>query len=258
VQPEGAQLPPALEPWKDQSLTPEERLHAYKDFVIEKVSEILAATDRVSDDPAKVLEIRDAPETQLWLKEGARVKEVSAEEFCRRMDYRASPLKVAEEIVASYKFDKSTGLSTFTIPAGISDIEAMKGVNEYFRKHLPWFARGAIDEKDFKWYANLPVRDTTQQREVAIIAVVKGTKNTGRAAQEKVLATQGLYFADMRDQVLAAALHACVNGGEDLYRGLWVCGSVPGFFLCTYQDVGVDRFGYADGSYAASGSPFPE
>ncbi|MEY4669369.1 MAG: hypothetical protein RL518_2068, partial [Pseudomonadota bacterium] len=206
---------------------------------------------------------RDAPETQLWLKEGAWVKEVAAEEFCQRMQAR-TPLGIAEAMVASYKFDKSTGLSTFTIPAGVSDIEAMEGVNEYFRKHLRQFERDAIVAKDFKWYEdNLPVRDMTQPREVAIIAVVQGTAGMYRASQEKILAKQGLRFADERDQALAAALHACVNGGEDLFKKYGVRGSVPGLALGSNQSGAVFVFRSHDvyDDYrviAASGSPSPE
>ncbi|MEY4667778.1 MAG: hypothetical protein RL518_477 [Pseudomonadota bacterium] len=263
VQADGAQLPSALQPWRDKTLTPSARLDAYKAFLHEKIAATLAAVDALKGDATKQLEIRDAPETQHWMKEAAWVKEASAEEFCQRMDYRKTPLEVAEAMVASYRFDKSTGVSTFTIPAGVSDIDAMKEMNEYFRKHLPQCERDAIYAVNFKWYEdNLPVRDMSQQREVAIVAVVKGTTDKYRAAQEKLLAKQGLHFADMRDQALAAALHACVNGGEDLCQDLWVRGSVPGFALRTtsYLGVSVIRDSNGDDCFdvAASGSPCPD
>ncbi|MEY4667824.1 MAG: hypothetical protein RL518_523, partial [Pseudomonadota bacterium] len=69
--------PANLKPWEDPSLAPEERLQAYKDFVREKVAQILAAADRVSSDPAKVLEIRDDPETKRWVAEAQKLKDLS-------------------------------------------------------------------------------------------------------------------------------------------------------------------------------------
>ncbi|MEY4668432.1 MAG: hypothetical protein RL518_1131, partial [Pseudomonadota bacterium] len=72
--------------WEDPSLAPEERLQAYKDFVREKVAQILAAADRVSSDPAKVLEIRDDPETKRWVAEAQKLKDLSPEDFCKRID----------------------------------------------------------------------------------------------------------------------------------------------------------------------------
>lgn len=121
----------------------------------------------------------------------------------------------------------------------------------------------AVDAKRFKWYEdNLPARDMTQPREVTIIAVVEGTADKNRADQEKVLAKQGLRFADERDQALAAALHACLNDGRDLFKRYWVRGSVPGFVLSTDRSRGVcvvrciDVFDF--NLFAASGSPSPE
>ncbi|MEY4668038.1 MAG: hypothetical protein RL518_737 [Pseudomonadota bacterium] len=78
--------PSNLKTWEDRSLEPADRLQAYKDFVREKVAEILAATDRVSSDPAKVLEIRDDPETQRWVAEAAGLRNLSPEDFCKRLD----------------------------------------------------------------------------------------------------------------------------------------------------------------------------
>ncbi|MEY4668327.1 MAG: hypothetical protein RL518_1026 [Pseudomonadota bacterium] len=77
-----------LKPWEDQALTPEARLQAYKEFLREKISNILAATDRVSSDPAKVLEIRDDPETTRWVKEAKKLEGLSPQDFCHRIDYR--------------------------------------------------------------------------------------------------------------------------------------------------------------------------
>lgn len=35
-------------------------------------------------------------------------------------------LQLAHEMVESYLFDEKTGVSTFTVPAGLTDVEAMK------------------------------------------------------------------------------------------------------------------------------------
>ena len=86
---EGSLSHPAnLKPWEDRTLPSEERFKAYKDFVRDKVVEILAAVDRLGGDASKTLEIRDAPETQRWMEEARWVQGVSVEDFCHRVDYR--------------------------------------------------------------------------------------------------------------------------------------------------------------------------
>lgn len=172
-------------------------------------------------------------------------------------------LKVAEAMVSSYRFSRKTGVATFTIPAGVTDKEAMKAVNEYFRERLPEFGRVAIFEGDFDWYENnLKQRDSSQPREITITAVVKRTAGENRSAQEKILASNGLGFADERDVALAAGLHACAKKGEDLFQDKRVRGSVPGFALGSYPGRGVsvfaglDAHGLAD--VAGAGSPSPK
>ena len=63
-------------------------------------------------------------------------------------------LQLAHEMVESYTFDKKTGVSTFTVPAGVTDVEAMKALNEYFRKNLPNFERDVVYARDLDWYEN--------------------------------------------------------------------------------------------------------
>ena len=174
-----------------------------------------------------------------------------------------TPLHVAQEMVASYNFDKKTGVSTFTIPAGVTDTEAMKAINEYFRQHLPGFKRDAIYSGDFAWYEkNLESRDASNAREITITAIVQGTAGENRTTQDGVLKDADLIFSDERDQAIAAALHACKHNGADLFEGKWARGSVPGFALDTdlYDGVYVLRY-VDDGGFdrvAASGSPSPE
>ena len=174
-------------------------------------------------------------------------------------------------MVDSYAFDKKTGVSTFTVPAGVTDVEAMKALNEYFRKNLPNFKRDAVYAGRLKWLKNLPKQflahceqqDYSQARQITITGVVKGTKGANRTTQGSVLEGESLAFSDPRDQALAAALHACKFYGQDLFKkDLWVRGSVPGFALYAFLDDGVRVGGFVDDhafyDVAASGSPSPE
>ena len=170
---------------------------------------------------------------------------------------KTSP-QTAQEMVDSYAFDKKTGVSTFTVPAGVTDVEAMKALNEYFRKNLPNFKRDAVYADHLEWLENLPKkfpthceqRDYSQARQITITGVVKGTQGENRTTQGSVLRDDSLVFSDPRDQAIAAALHACKHDGQDLFKDLWVRGSVPGFALRTYQRYGVLVFRYdvGDGS----------
>ena len=177
-------------------------------------------------------------------------------------------LQPAHAMVESYTFDKKTGVSTFTVPAGVTDVEAMKALNEYFRKNLPGFDRDAVDATHLEWYENLPKefpthceqRDYSQARQITITGVVKGTQGENRTTQGSVLRDDFLVFSDPRDQAIAAALHACKHDGQDLFKDLWVRGSVPGFALFTDLSSGVvvPWFDFDDNRVAASGSPSPE
>lgn len=179
-------------------------------------------------------------------------------------------LAIAREIVASYSFNKGTGVSTFSIPAGVTDVEAMVALNEYFRKTHSGFNRDVIYAPDLEWFERLPreyrthcqERDYSQTRRISITGVVEGTKGENRDIQKTLLEEASLGFSDPRDQALAAAIHACKHDGDDLFRDLWVRCSVPGFALGTSQDDGL--FVYRCHDYddelivAASGSALPE
>jgi len=179
-------------------------------------------------------------------------------------------LKIAQDMVDSYAFDKKTGVSTFTVPVGVTDVEAMKALNEYFRKNHSKFKRDAVYADYLEWFEKLPQkfpahcerRDYSQARQITITGVVKGTRRENRTTQGSVLEGKSLVFSDPRDQALAAAIHACKSKGEDLFEELFVRGSVLGFALFTFQPGGVrvDGFdgGHDDNDVAASGSPSPE
>jgi hypothetical protein len=174
-------------------------------------------------------------------------------------------LQIAQDMVDSYAFDRNTGVSTFTVPVGVTDVEAMKALNEYFRKNHSEFKRDAIYAGDLEWFENLPKqhpeRDYSQARQITITGVVKGTKGENRTTQGSVLEGKSLVFSDPRDQALAAAIHACKHKGADLFDGFWVRGSVPGFALYTHVNGGVYVLRFNDDGVnfvAASGSPSPE
>jgi hypothetical protein len=181
-----------------------------------------------------------------------------------------TPLEIAKEIVDSYRFDTQTRVSTFTIPAGVSDVSAIKALNEYFRTYLPGFARDAVDEVDLAWYDRLSgviseecaERDFSKARPITIRGVVQDTKGTNRQTQQEVLKSESLVFSDPRDTAIAAALHACTHDGADLFEGLCVRGSFPGHALSTSRRYGVIVRGFGDlialEAVAASGSPSSE
>lgn len=250
-----ANLPSGYEPWTDPSLAPSERIAAYKNLVLGKIEAILAAVDALHGDSAKQLEIRDAPDTQHWMAEATWLRGVSTEAFCGRMN---PPLVVAEELMDSYVFEEKIGISTFTIPAGVTDTKAMECMNEYAKLRLWPVGRTAIAPVLMDLCKDLEPRSSAHSRTVTIIARVPGTGDKDRGAQGEVLAQNGLWFADNRDQALAAALYACKHDGEDLFKEDYARGSVP---HCAV-DWGADGVGIAqiaddeaDGMIYASGSP---
>ena len=185
-------------------------------------------------------------ETQRRVKEVVWLQDVSAEDVCNRagVGTQKTSLQVAQEMVDSYAFNKETGVSTFTVPAGVTDVEAMKALNEYFRKNHSKFDRDAVYAEDLDWYENLPkqhpthIRDYSEARQIWIKAVVKATRGKNRTTQGRVLADKSLAFSDPRDQALAAAIHACKHYGENLFENLLVRGSVPGIALTTNRYFG--------------------
>jgi hypothetical protein len=219
-----------------------------------------------------------------------KAEKLSLEEISRRLDgalralrgedvstsagvttAQKTSLQIAEDMVKSYAFDKKTGVSIFTVPAGVTDVDAMKAFNEYYWKNHSTFNRDAVYADHLKWFENLPKefpthceqRDYSQARQITITGVVKGTKGENRTTQGSVLEGESLVFSDPRDQALAAAIHACKHNGADLFKDLWVRGSVPGFALITIQSYGVCVHRYDDvvdvlNYVAASGSPSPE
>ena len=189
---------------------------------------------------------------------------------------KPSLVQLAEEMLKSYSFDEQAGLSIFTIPAGVTDVEALKALNAFFRENLPGFNRDVVEAGEGDWMLSLSYeqtpkefpdyfreRDYAKPREVAIIVLVPGTEGKNRDSQAELLAQRGLVFADPRDIAIAVALHACAHEGADLCKGLAVRGSWRDMVQVTQRDGFTPDTVYdADEDdnlcVAASGSPVSE
>lgn len=255
---------PGLEPWFDRSLPDAERLKCYAAYLKERLRTVQEGVHVAGSQEAKIF-IQGSESTKELFKEVQWILTVSARGFCDEMNRRLLEcLPIPERLVASYSYNSQTGVSTFTIPAGVTDIEAMKAVNQYFGKHFPGPVNEVIWANHFHFFQRkLGSRDSSQAREVTITAVVKGTDNKDRAKQAEILKKKGLIFSDERDVALAAALHHCANYGEDLFGGICVRGSIRDVAVFKYPHRGVgDAWGIEGNDrtnqmVAASGSPFP-
>jgi hypothetical protein len=147
----------------------------------------------------------------------------------------------AEKILSTLEVGKD-GFAKLTIPAGISDIDAMKALNAYFQEKCPKFERAAILEGDFDWYekqAGVKSRDSNTERNISIQVVVPNTTDKSRSGQENVLSKQNMTFGSPEEVALVTAAYACANNGKDILKDLFVRTSAPGVALATYQDLGV-------------------
>jgi hypothetical protein len=154
---------------------------------------------------------------------------------------------------------------SLTIPADISDRDAMHALNSKFRELFPEENRAAIWERHIEQiltYGGAASTKRSARREIKVIGVVDGTVRKNRESQEAVLTQKGLVFSHPIDQALAAAAFACKQEGKYLFGNKNVRGSVPGVALRTFQDDGVyvlwDNEDQRNPYVAASGSPSPE
>jgi hypothetical protein len=220
------------------------------------------------------------------LVEGKRLFAELQKEFAMFTAFRdgipaAARLSInAERILESFSVAVDTGLKarvlslfgvnpmetvSLTIPADISDRDAMHALNSKFGELFPKKRRAAICEDDIEEILSCGGASSTNRsgrREIKLIGVVDGTVYMNREDQGEVLTQKGLVFSHPIDQALAAAAYACMRGGKDLFGDKIVRGSVPGFALRTGQNAGVfvNRFRGDDdfNDVAASGSPSPE
>jgi len=159
----------------------------------------------------------------------------------------------AEQILATLEVGKD-GFVKLTIPAGLSDIDAMKALNVYFREKLANMGRAAIWEGDLDWYAKQSTvsgRDTTQERNININPFVEGITSKTRANQESTLKEAGMTFAAPEEVALVLAAYACKNDGKDLLNDNWTRTAASGVALTANQYGGVNVFGPRD-AYAYS------
>lgn len=248
----------------------------------------MVAFQKVSERAAEVAEITAGFVAQAASGLVGKADSLSSDEMSRRLEIALRALRgedvftsaetsieTVRKMVNSYTFDSKTGVSTFTVPAGVSDVEAMKALNFYNKRghswgsdvvHSDWLTFFETLPKDFPDYCQ--ERDYSQARQITITTVVKGTAGRDRSSQERILKEKSLVFADPRDQALAAAIHYLSDDNllQDLFKNASVRGSLPGIALGSrvegngvgiidYNDDHVgDRF---DGVIAASGTPAP-
>ena len=111
-------------------------------------------------------------------------------------------------------------LWNLTIPAEVSDIDAMRALNAHFAHRFS--SRGVIFPPDFEWYAKFGgagEREKSRPREIKIDIAVRGTTGASRLAQEEILSQKGMRPAPAIEQALVLAAYTCANDGRDLMGG---------------------------------------
>jgi hypothetical protein len=181
--------------------------------------------------------------------EAVRAEKLSVPEINHRLEVAVKAMKgealllLGGLMVDSYTFNHRTGVSEFSIPAGLSDIDAMKGMNLFFEKVIAipyWMSfRSAITQDALNWlggqgeaqsgFEPLPVRDCSKVRRVIIQSLAKGTLEGDRETQERALISNGLVFSHPIDLAIAGGLHACKFHGPSLF--------VDRDVRCSYQGI---------------------
>lgn len=160
---------------------------------------------------------------------------------------------VAAAILDSWLQDPE-GFVSVTVPAGISDLSALRSLNQAFRSRHPEMSRDAISSGDYDWYfrtTSVAQRDVSRARVVRLQPVVPGTRGLAREAQDGVLRTAGLRFAEPIEQALVAAAFACKFEGRDVFQDFWARGSMPGHTLTVSRITGTRVCtSYDDGPYS--------
>lgn len=248
----------------------------------------MVAFQEVSGKGAEVAEIAAGFVSQAASGLVGKAESLSSDEMSRRLDIALRALRgedvfksamtsyeTARKMLNSYTFDSKTGVSTFTVPAGVTDVEAMKALNFYYRRGKS-YGSDLVHSNHLEFFETLPKeypdycqeRDYSHARQITITAVVKGTAGKDRSSQERILKEKSLVFADPRDQALAAAIHYLSDDNflQDLFNAAFVRGSLPdcalssrlegnGVGILDYNDDHVG--GGFDGVIAASGTAAP-
>lgn len=130
----------------------------------------------------------------------------------------SAAMKTAEEILSSLQV-KPGGSAKLIIPANVSDIEAMRALNVYFRKTLPDFSREVINDavNSFIRQPDVTRRDVSKERKIEIIPLVNGTLGLNAVEQEAILKSQGLTFAAPANVALVVAAYAFTSPSALIY-----------------------------------------
>lgn len=173
----------------------------------------------------------DFEKAQQWLEKLTAAGD-AFKEFRKRLPEDTLHLINAERILAGSGYEK-TGLLTrlfrrplieVTIPAGVSDIEALEALNLFYSQRSKG-GRSAVSQLMFKWLSydgGISARDVMKPRVFSLALHVHGTEGKTREEQSPILAEKGLQFAQPIEQALGGAIALCL--GEKIppryvYRG---------------------------------------
>ena len=138
-----AQVPEAVAPWRDHSLTNEERLRSYREYVAEKIRGVLAAVERVGAEEAAG--IYTAPSVARLLDVGEALEGMSPQRFAFSFQYYEDevvrPSAVEENATAVCSDGQAVSVSTEGIrvwtlgPSGKLVEEVLTDVGEFSNVH---------------------------------------------------------------------------------------------------------------------------
>lgn len=151
--------------------------------------------------------------------------------------------QVALQIICSLK-QYDTGIVKLTIPQGVSNVEAMRALNEHFRAHNPDFNRDAISTKyidSLSTQEKITNLTPGKPRDISLYIDVPDTRGKTGVEAAQVLSDKGMTFANHEEVAIAAGAVACAEYGEDLFEGRYVRCSELNHALVTFKDKGVRK-----------------
>jgi hypothetical protein len=154
---------------------------------------------------------------------------------------------IATEILDGYSKALTTEEYTIRIPANVTDVCAIRALNQRFRQLNPQMERDAVFVKDIDIIQLLPtldldcckIRDYSLPRTFTIRGIIEEATGLSFQDQQQKLRDQNLLFADPAEQAIAAALHACRTNGGDFFKGHLARSSFPGIALIFNRHFGV-------------------
>lgn len=173
----------------------------------------------------------DFEKAQQWLEKLTAAGD-AFKEFRKRLPEDTLHIINAEKILAGSGYEKIGFLTRLfkrplievTIPAGVSDIEALEALNLFYSQRSKE-GRSAVSQLMFKFLSDeggVAARDVMKPRVFSLALHVHGTEGKTREEQSPILAEKGLQFAQPIEQALGGAIALCL--GEKippryLYRG---------------------------------------